>query len=170
METFSAFLAFCAGNSSSNGTFSAFLAFCAGNSPVTGEFPTQRPVTRSFDIFFDLRLKQQLRKQWGRRWFKTPPCSAWRHFVMHFDMEDGSLRVFRTQTPWRWIHSTVLQRFVYAGNKYDDVMIWRCFPPYCHFVRGIHPLLVKLPMIWNAIMTRAWCHCNAILLRYRLQR
>ena len=37
-------------------TFSALLALCAGNSPVTGEFPPQRPVTRSFDIFFDLRL------------------------------------------------------------------------------------------------------------------
>ena len=35
--------------------FSALLAICAGNSPVTGEFPTQRPVTRSFDVFFDLR-------------------------------------------------------------------------------------------------------------------
>ena len=34
-------------------TFSALLAFCAGNSPVTGEFPTQKSVTRSFDVFFD---------------------------------------------------------------------------------------------------------------------
>ena len=33
------------------GTFSALLALCAGNSPVTGEFPSQRPVTRSFDVF-----------------------------------------------------------------------------------------------------------------------
>ena len=41
-------------------TFSALLAFYAGNSPVTGEFPTQRPVTQSFDVFFDLRLNQQL--------------------------------------------------------------------------------------------------------------
>ena len=32
-------------------TFSALLPLCAGNSPVTGEFPTQRPVTRSFDVF-----------------------------------------------------------------------------------------------------------------------
>ena len=39
-------------------TFSALLAICAGNSPVTGEFPTQRPVTRSFDVFFDLRVKK----------------------------------------------------------------------------------------------------------------
>ena len=41
-------------------TFSALLAICAGNSPVTGEFPTQRPVTRSFDVFFDLRLNKRL--------------------------------------------------------------------------------------------------------------
>ena len=34
-------------------TFSALLALCAGNSPVTGEFPKQRSVTRSFDVFFD---------------------------------------------------------------------------------------------------------------------
>ena len=37
-------------------TFSALLAICAGNSPVPGEIPAQRPVTRSFDVFFDLRL------------------------------------------------------------------------------------------------------------------
>ena len=36
-------------------TFSALLAICAGNSPVTGEFPAQMPVTRSFDVFFDLK-------------------------------------------------------------------------------------------------------------------
>ena len=37
-------------------TFSTLLALCVGNSPVTDEFPTQRPVTWSFDVFFDLRL------------------------------------------------------------------------------------------------------------------
>ena len=59
--------------------FSALLALCAGNSPVSGEFPAQRPVTRSFDVFFDLRLNKRLSKQsWGW-WFETPPCSLWRH-------------------------------------------------------------------------------------------
>ena len=43
-------------------TFSALLALCAGNSPVPGEFPTQRPVTRSFDVFFDLRLNKPVCK------------------------------------------------------------------------------------------------------------
>ena len=37
--------------------FSALLTLCTGNSPVTGEFPAQRPVTRSFDVFFNLRLE-----------------------------------------------------------------------------------------------------------------
>ena len=60
-------------------TFSALLAICAGNSPVTGEFPTQRPVTRSFDVFYDLRLNKRLSKQsWGW-WFDTPSCPLWRH-------------------------------------------------------------------------------------------
>ena len=44
-------------------TFYALLAICEGNSPVTGELATQRPVTRSFDVFFDLRLNQRLGKK-----------------------------------------------------------------------------------------------------------
>ena len=53
----------------------ALLALCMGNSPVTGEFPSQRPVTRSFE----LRLNEGLSKQSRRRWFKTPSRSLWRH-------------------------------------------------------------------------------------------
>ena len=61
-------------------TFSALLALCAGNSPVTGEIPSQRPVTRSFDVFFDLRLNKRLSQQpWGW-WFETPWRSLWRHY------------------------------------------------------------------------------------------
>ena len=53
-------------------TFSTLLAICVGNSPVTGEFPTLRPVTWSFGVFFDLRLNKRLSKQsWGW-WFETP--------------------------------------------------------------------------------------------------
>ena len=59
--------------------FSALLALCQGNSPVTGEFPSQRPVTRSSDIFFDLRLNKMLSTQSRRRWFETPSRPLWRH-------------------------------------------------------------------------------------------
>ena len=60
-------------------TFSALLAICAGNSPVLGDFPAQRPVTRSFDVFFDLRSNKRLSKQWRGWWFETHSCPLWRH-------------------------------------------------------------------------------------------
>ena len=69
-------------------TFSALLTICAGNSPVPGEFPAQRPVTRSFDVSFDLRLNKRLSKQsWGW-WFKTLSRPLWRHRndYISFDM------------------------------------------------------------------------------------
>ena len=60
-------------------TFSALLAICAGNSPVIGEFPAQRPVTRTFDVFFDLRLNKPFSTQsWGW-WFETPSRPLCRH-------------------------------------------------------------------------------------------
>ena len=58
--------------------FSALLALCAGKSPATGEFPSYMPVTRSFDVFFDLRLNKRLYKN-NRRLFETPSRSLWRH-------------------------------------------------------------------------------------------
>ena len=60
-------------------TFSALLAICAGNSPVPGEFPAQRPVTRSFDVFFDLRLNKPSSKQLWGWWFETLSSPLWRH-------------------------------------------------------------------------------------------
>ena len=59
-------------------TFSALLAVCAGISPAPGEFPTQRPVTRSCDVFFDLRLNKRLSKQSWDWWFETLSCPLWR--------------------------------------------------------------------------------------------
>ena len=64
-------------------TFSALLAICAGNSPVPGEFPAQRPVTRSFDGFFELKRHPHLNKplckqSWGW-WFETVLRPLWRH-------------------------------------------------------------------------------------------
>ena len=58
--------------------FSALLAICAGNSSVPGEFPAQRPVTRSFDVFFELHPNKQSSKQWWGWWFETPLCQIWR--------------------------------------------------------------------------------------------
>ena len=59
--------------------FLRYWPLWAANSPVTGEFPSQRAVTRSFDVFFDLRLNKRLSNQPRHRWFETPSSSLWRH-------------------------------------------------------------------------------------------
>ena len=61
-------------------TFSALMALCEGNSPVTSEFPSQRPVMRSLGVFFDLRLNKRFSEQsWGW-WFEMPCHLLWRHY------------------------------------------------------------------------------------------
>ena len=48
------------------------LVYSCFNPPITGGFPSQRPATRSFEVFFDLCLNKQLSKWSRRRWFETP--------------------------------------------------------------------------------------------------
>ena len=63
---------------SSNGNIFRVTGPLCGEFTGPGEFPTQRPVTWSFDVFFDLRLNTRLSKQpWGW-WFETPSWSLWR--------------------------------------------------------------------------------------------
>ena len=64
---------------SSNGNIFRVTGPLCGEFTGPGEFPTQRPVTRSFDVFFDLRLNKRLSKHsWGW-WFETLSLSLWRH-------------------------------------------------------------------------------------------
>ena len=68
-------------------TFSALLTLGGGGggySPVTGEFSSQRLVTRSFDVFFDLRLNKRLNKPTWGWWFETPSRSLWRQGNVKF--------------------------------------------------------------------------------------
>ena len=63
--------------SSSNGTIFCVIGPLCGEIPGPGEFHAQRAATRSFHVFFDLRLNKRLSKQpWGW-WFQTPPWSLW---------------------------------------------------------------------------------------------
>ena len=83
-------------------TFSALLALCAGNSPVSGEFPAQRPVMRSFDVFFDLRLIKRLSKQsWGW-WFEMLSCPLWHHSndcppLVRWHLKNSPMTLWRTE-------------------------------------------------------------------------
>ena len=63
---------------SSYGDFFRVAGPLCGEFTGPGEFPAQRPVTRSFDVFFDLCPNKRLSKQpWGW-WFDTPSWSLWR--------------------------------------------------------------------------------------------
>ena len=64
---------------SSNGNIFRVTRPLCGEFTGPGEFPTQRPVTRSFDVFFDLRLNKGLSKQPRGWWFETQSWSLWRH-------------------------------------------------------------------------------------------
>ena len=69
---------------SSNGNIFRVTGPLCGEFTGPGEFPAQRPVTRSFDVFFDLCLNKRLSKQpWGW-WFQTPAWSLWRHRNVHW--------------------------------------------------------------------------------------
>ena len=93
-------------------TFFASLDLCAGNSPVTGEFPAQRPVTRSFDVFFDLGLNKRFSKQsWGWR-FEIPSRSLWRHcndyvFLLQFSSSEQEWLAVRNRLVWYFTHMRV---------------------------------------------------------------
>ena len=89
-------------------TFSALLSICAGNSPVAGEFPAQRPVARSFDIIFDLRLNKRLSKQsWGW-WFGTLSCPLWRQCNVWHSHEGNFPGNAQVIYPWYELKNTDL--------------------------------------------------------------
>ena len=69
----------CTMMTSSNGNIFRVTVPLCGYSPLTGENPSQRPVTRGFDVVFDMRLYKRLSKQSKRWWFETPSRSLLRH-------------------------------------------------------------------------------------------
>ena len=74
---------------SSNGNIFHVTGHLCGEFTGPGEFPAQRPVTRSFDVFFDLCLNKRLSKQsWGW-WFETQSGSLWRQCNGHHNEHQG---------------------------------------------------------------------------------
>ena len=94
-------------------TFSVLLAIWVGNSPVTGEFPAQKPVTQSFDVFFDLRLKKLLSKQWWAWWFETPSRPLWCH-----------CNVWQFVASNRWNHSIQMTCFSITNVQFSPARLW----------------------------------------------
>ena len=105
-------------------TFSALLAICAGNSPATGEFPAQRPVTRSFDVFFDLRLNNGC--------VNNREAGDLRHHCAHCDVIVMNLADnIKKSTPPRmksWMKKQFYRKSLYHANTMWFDRIWS-LPP-----------------------------------------
>ena len=97
---------------SSNGNIFRVNGHLCGEFTGPGEVPAQRPGTRSFDVFFDLRPNKRLSKQpWGW-WFETPSWSLWRqcNVLKLATTKRFSVGVVRhTTNKWvywkRWLHA-----------------------------------------------------------------
>ena len=99
-------------------TFSELLALCAGNSPVPGEFPTQRPVKQSFDVFFDLHR--------NNGWVNNGEAGDLRHHRAHYDvivMNCQELTVAQHETIWHAIKFNAINQSMHGGlNNMEEVL------------------------------------------------
>ena len=92
---------------SSNGNIFCVTSPLWRKPSITGGFPSQRPVTQPFDVFFHLRLNKRLSKQLRRRWFETLSSPLWRHRT-------------EPQKDWNRIHRFLDARMVYAIYYNND--------------------------------------------------
>ena len=104
--------------------------------PLCGEFTGQRPVTRSFDVFFDLRLNKRLNKQsWGW-WFETPSRSLWRHCNISEKSDHLVLTSIRytggTNTTRRHHDHSLFSVFVFNMIWYSVRRLWWHHNQRCH--------------------------------------
>ena len=90
--------------------------------PLCGEFtghrriPSQRPVTRIFDVFFHLPLNKWLSKHPRRRWFQTQSGSIWRHCnVMVDNLPVHYNDVIMSTIAYQITSLTIVYLTVYSG-------------------------------------------------------
>ena len=115
-------------------TFSALLATYAGNSPVAGEFPAQRPVTRSVDVLFGLRLNKRLSEQSRGWWYETLSRPLWRHCNVRLDGSNGdSLTHFEIlHRIWQFVQSVkTIEQTIFR-----DIWVWFVFQLNIAYTKG----------------------------------
>ena len=100
-------------------TFSVLLALCEGHPPVTAGFPSQRPVTRGFNVFFDLRLDRRLSKQSRRRGFEMPLRSWWRHCT------DSNISLYN------FTKLTLIPQHQQNFHRIWEMIWYFCYDTYC---------------------------------------
>ena len=109
---------------SSNGNNFRVTGLCPGNSPVTDEFPSQRPVTRNFDLFFDLHLNKRLNKQSLGWWFETL-CAHYDVAVIEW-WDHGKPSLVTMSVVTAWGHRSAWQQrlpAVMASSQFSCLVI-----------------------------------------------
>ena len=114
---FCTFSTICTMMTSSNENIFRVTGPLCGEFTGPGEFPTQRPVTRSFDVFFDMLPNKRFSQQsWGW-WFETPSLSLWRHRNDSAPMEYAPVLfvLFATVifTHWVWSKMTAILQITF---------------------------------------------------------
>ena len=107
-----------------NTHFPRLLALCVGNSLITSELPTHRPVTQSFDVFFDLRLNKRLCKQsWGW-WIEIPSRPLWRHcnVTLHWHYDVGKCYQILF-SEWLMVHNCPLTSTITSTSYHSQVKL-----------------------------------------------
>ena len=152
---------------SSNGNIFRVTGHLCGEFTGPGEFPAQRPVTRSFDVFFDPRLNKRLSKQsWGW-WFETLSCQLWRHcnvnkfegsFVAHEVLIMGSkvVKSYKVRRKIRNIASTQSAHYILivftwpSMSKLAMSVISFVLSSFCiNFGREIYAPISQHQSYWN---------------------
>ena len=167
---------------SSNRSISTLLALCVGNSPVTDEFPAQRPLMRSFDVFCDLRL--------DNGWVNNCEVGDWRRHRTHYDVimicciylwgaqSNSTVCAFSSLQSWilcsimkyvffsDHIHSCKVyewrdmffrfaEQYIKSEHCNDDVTKSKHFPRYWPFVSG-HRWIRLIKKQWRGTLMFLW--------------
>ena len=126
-------------------TFSALLAFCAGNSPVTGEFPSQRPVTRGFNV--------SLIFAWINGWVNNREAGGLRRHRAHYDdivmYQRYAGNTFRSITSW------ISSGFVFLSGNWTPIQ-----ETFASLSETIIPGWFNFAC-WNL----CYCICHAVFLK-----
>ena len=131
---------------SSNGNIFRVTGSLCGEFTGTDEFPAQRPVTRSFDVFFDLRPNKRLSKQSRGCWFETHSRPLWRQRNVYL-LSIGCRWVIYSQLVEEEIHTdwTALQYCCFTATIYVKVVLSFRGPSvhislHCEVSSRVHPI------------------------------
>ena len=123
-------------------TFSPLLALCEENPSITSGFPSQRSITQSFVVFFDLHLNTLLRKQSRCQWYEMPSCSLWHHC---------NLKKKSVKKPYQ-------NRRKYQADSF--------IPPLNFIFDNSHiPIVLNFPLLRVPIYRDTHTYCNLMLSR-----